>query len=256
MANAGFGVQIIDVSNPASPIHVAGYVTPSDAHDITIVGDRAYVASHDVVQVLDISDPTNPTNAGIYDTPGQAVGVTVAGECIYVATNSSAGLQIMEILQHTVDEARNVGQSSDTQPDSDGVLRAVLSTTQTDSIRWELSADGGASWHELPAGGTGLRFPIPGSDIRWRSSHFYAGGGVNPACSALQIDWLYAFPSLDSVIDMPDDQGGRVRLEFTRSGLDFADELDFPVAEYQCCGESTRRRCGKPLSPKGSRGRS
>jgi hypothetical protein len=72
-----------------------------------------------------------------------------------------------------------------------------LSTTQTDSIRWEVSADGGTNWVELLPGGPWLTLAHQGSDLRWRSTHYCVGGIVNPACTHLEIEWLYVGSGVD-----------------------------------------------------------
>ncbi len=38
--------------------------------------------------------------------------------------------------------------------------------------------------------------------------------------------------SIDSIVDVPDDQGGWVLVHFTRSGRDFADEATLPISSY------------------------
>jgi hypothetical protein len=66
----------------------------------------------------------------------------------------------------------------------------------------------------------------------WRSSHIYSGSKTNPACSNLRIEWLSKSAQIDSIVDVPGDQGGWARLIFSRSSLDFTDEEDLPVTNY------------------------
>lgn len=96
-------------------------------------------------------------------------------------------------------------------------------STQTDSIRWELSADSGGSWQEFLPGGPYQRLLVPGSDLVWRSLHVCRPSypKVNPTCTDLEIEWLYGSAVIDSIIDVPSDQGGWARVYFTRSGHDF-----------------------------------
>ena len=223
---------MIGISDPTNPVPAGSCDTPGNALGVAVAGDYAYVADYaSGLQVIDISDPTNPVAAGSCDTPGTAYDVAIAGDYAYVA-DAESGLQVIRAFCRIVNLADNVGQSVDVEASSEDVIRAKLSTTQTDSIRWELSADGGTNWEELRPGGDWHLLPDPGSDLLWRSSHFYEGGSVNPTCTDLTIGWLYNAPVLDSVVDIPNDQGGRVRVEFTRSGLDFADELDDPIDDY------------------------
>ena len=55
---------------------------------------------------------------------------------------------------------------------------------------------------------------------------------MNPTVSYLTIDWLNEFEPITSIIDIPDDQGGRVMIRLTRSGYDFADETEHLITDY------------------------
>ncbi len=90
------GLQVIDVSNPAKPVRVAGYDTGGEARGVQVVGDYAFVADGSAgLQVIDVSNPASPTPVGGYDTSGFALGVQVVGNLAYVADNH-AGLQIID----------------------------------------------------------------------------------------------------------------------------------------------------------------
>ena len=86
VADYSGGLEIIDVSNPTSPVRLGGYRTSGSAQDVAVSGALAYVADVDAgLQVIDVSDPTSPVRVGGYDTSGLAFGVAVAGNRIYVA---------------------------------------------------------------------------------------------------------------------------------------------------------------------------
>jgi hypothetical protein len=91
------GLQVIDISNPANPQRVGGYVTSGSATGVAVSGTHAYVAEggHGL-QIIDMSDPANPQRVGGYDTSGYAGGVAVSGHYAYVATGD-AGLQIIDV---------------------------------------------------------------------------------------------------------------------------------------------------------------
>ncbi|MCX6376510.1 MAG: hypothetical protein NTU88_10840 [Armatimonadetes bacterium] len=74
------GLQVIDISDPASPTRVGGYDTSAWARGVAISGSYAYVADWDAgLQVIDISNPAAPTRVGGYDTSGEAKGVALSG---------------------------------------------------------------------------------------------------------------------------------------------------------------------------------
>jgi hypothetical protein len=95
------GLQVIDISNPASPQIIGSVDTPGSANGVTVVGDTAYVVDWDSgLQVIDISNPASPQIIGTVDTPGRARDVTVVGDTAYVACgeyNQWSGLQVIDI---------------------------------------------------------------------------------------------------------------------------------------------------------------
>jgi len=66
VADSGSGLQIIDISNPATPTLKGNYDTSGAAADVQIVGNYAYVADSDGgLQILDVSDFTNPSTSTV-----------------------------------------------------------------------------------------------------------------------------------------------------------------------------------------------
>jgi len=94
VADGVAGLQVIDITDPASPQLVGGVDTPYDAAGVAISGSHAYVADVEAgLQVIDITDPASPQLVGGVDTPGRAYGVAISGSHAYVA-DGSAGLQV------------------------------------------------------------------------------------------------------------------------------------------------------------------
>ena len=95
------GLQVIDISNAASPTLAGSCDTPERAFGVAVSGDYAYVADSDSgLQVIDISDPTNPVLVGSCDTPDDARDVAISGLYAYVADGYS-GLQVIDISDPT-----------------------------------------------------------------------------------------------------------------------------------------------------------
>ena len=70
VADGADGLQIIDVSNPASPTLVGSVDTPGEAQDVVITGDRAYVADGlGGLQIVNVSAPNHPAIIGSVATP-------------------------------------------------------------------------------------------------------------------------------------------------------------------------------------------
>jgi len=97
VADWGSGLQIINVSNPASPTLAGSYDTPDYAEGVFVSGSYAYVADWGSgLQIINVSNPASPTLAGAYDTPGYARGVFISGSYAYVADGAN-GLLIFDI---------------------------------------------------------------------------------------------------------------------------------------------------------------
>ena len=80
------GLQVIDISTPATPVIVGSVDTPGTAWGVAVAGTHAYVADGSSgLQVIDISTPASPLIVGSVDTPDDARGVAVAGTHAYVA---------------------------------------------------------------------------------------------------------------------------------------------------------------------------
>ena len=206
VTDEGEGLQVIDIRQPTSPVIVATYDTPDLALGLVVSGDRAYVTDYSSgLQVIDISDPTNPSLAASYDTPDWAHDVAVSGDYAYVADYRS-GVQVIEVSQRLLNTAGNLAQSLPVdQSDDEIITGARLLSTQADSIRWELSADGGSNWQEFVPGADLGSFLFPGTDLLWRSAHFYAGLGINPTCTQLEVQWESHPPVIPATIDIDPD---------------------------------------------------
>jgi hypothetical protein len=214
-----YSVVVLDINDPTAPSEAGNYNTPGTAWNVEVCGDQAYVANDsDGLTVLDISDPTAPALDGVYDTDGNAIAVAVSGDHAYVADYLN-GLVVLEVYHREVDL-------------SSEIYAVRMTTTQTDSIYWYASADSGSVWDEVTPHNSWHHLASPGDDLMWKSSHVYAQAGVNPTCTSLEIKWLCGWAPIDSVVDVPGDQGGWARLYFTRSGLDFAGESTYPIARY------------------------
>ncbi len=97
VADVDSGLQVIDVSDPGSPVILGSVDTPSSARGVAVSGAVAYVADADSgLHVIDVSDPGSPVFLGSVDTPGFALGVKVSGTVAYVADERS-GLQVIDV---------------------------------------------------------------------------------------------------------------------------------------------------------------
>ncbi|MFN0140543.1 MAG: Ig-like domain-containing protein [Pyrinomonadaceae bacterium] len=97
VAAGAAGLQVVNISDRASPQIVASLDTPGNANDIRVVNGFAYVADGiSGLQVINVANPLNPVSAGSFDTPGEANDVVVVGTTAYIADGLS-GLQIIDV---------------------------------------------------------------------------------------------------------------------------------------------------------------
>jgi hypothetical protein len=91
-------LQIINISNPASPSLVGTYT--DDAKGVYVVGSYAYLAlagSNDLV-IVNVSNPASPTYVGGIVLAGNAYEVAMQGSYAYVSTNSTTSeLQVVNV---------------------------------------------------------------------------------------------------------------------------------------------------------------
>lgn len=233
VADHASGLLVVNVAAPATPVLVGSFDTPGLAFGVAVDGSRVIVGDHaSGLSIVDISSVAAPTLLGRYDTPGTSYGVAIAGNLAVVA-DYDGGLQLVRMLEQTVDPTRNTGQSLTVGGGSQPVLRARLESTQTTGVAWELSVDGGSSFEPVVPGGGWSPFVASGADLRWRSTLTWSPVDTDPTVSDVTIEWLTEHGRISSITDVPDDQGGWVRIRLTRSGFDFPDVVTTPVTGYQ-----------------------
>jgi hypothetical protein len=227
------GLLIYNVGDPAIPVLVGSHSSPFFAHDVAISGTMAYVAGTEG-QILDLADPASPVLAGALATPADDVtSIAISGPMAFV-TDASGRLHPFEILEQRFDPRRPTARSLSVDASDDPIRAArLVATSANASVAWELSANGGSTWHPAISGNWVAM--EAGADLLWRTSlaptppSLLAGA---PEVSRLEIEWLLESPVIESIDDVPADQGGRVRVRFARSGYDTPGSRP-PAAGYQ-----------------------
>jgi hypothetical protein len=88
IANEVEGLQVLDVSNPATPVLVGSFRDGNglESGGLSVSGAYAYWAEPIVgLHVLDISDPASPRQVGLYPIATRASDIVVSGKFAYVA---------------------------------------------------------------------------------------------------------------------------------------------------------------------------
>lgn len=240
LAFAGFGpcVRVLDISDPANPALLGSYAPDDHNTGWALTGNLLYMSGYhtggfefDQISVFDISDPTTYLKLGDFQPDERALKFAIAGDFAYFGSLGS--LRVYQFFYRLFEEVGDRAQSTEFHRSGEEIKRVRLTTVQVDSIGWEVVADTNAFFWNPVLPGTGWHLlDWPGQRLIWRSTHRLSQIKQNPACSMFMLEWLYNFAFIDSIIDVPSDQGGWVRIYFTRSTLDFTDEAAYPVEAY------------------------
>ncbi len=222
---------VLDISDPTSPTVVGGCATPPFPYNLDVCGHYAFVAASNTITVIDISDPSNPVPAEQYICDhGFPQDVYVSGG--YVFSTLTDYLDIVRVfVSGTFNLDDNIGRSLVIDTSNDTLLCASLTAIQTDSVTWELSADGGSHWQDVEPDGGLHQFTVPGIDLMWRSTHIMTQSGSNPTVTQLELLLIYESAYIDSIWDIPNDQGRQVSISWHRSGHDYPGSVS-PITEY------------------------
>jgi len=88
-------LQIVDVSNPGTPVQVASYALAASRPERVLVADgRAYVAGGSTLQILDVTDPAHPVGLASHQVAGGIRGLVVVSQMVYAAAGSG-GLAVL-----------------------------------------------------------------------------------------------------------------------------------------------------------------
>jgi hypothetical protein len=102
---SGSSVEILDVSNPSTPLRISYITTPSMIEGLFYSNNLLYVIEgirelagegKQGLRIIDISNPSLPIKVGFYETLSHPEAVFVSGSYAYVA-EGLAGIQIIDI---------------------------------------------------------------------------------------------------------------------------------------------------------------
>jgi hypothetical protein len=261
VADYTYGLQVINISNPASPSFAGSYFTPTYAYGVDVSGNHAFVADRDSgLQVVDITDPTDPKLAGTCDTPGQAYDVHVYGGYAFVA-DYDGGLQVINITDPTnptlagTYDTPHLSMGIDVSSgfafiaDSDSGLQVIDIINPTNpTLAGSYNSPGPApAWNVDVLGDyafvaerfAGLRVIDISNPLNPTLVGTYDTPGNAMDVIAIPFSTVactgyagYAYAVIDSIVDVPADQGSWVRVCFSRSFYDHPVETQYPIDRY------------------------
>jgi hypothetical protein len=115
--------------------------------------------------------------------------LAVADDYVYVGDHDG-GLAVYEHSHRRFDLSNNVIYSHPIEDSDINIISARLTTTQTNNVVWNVSADGGLSWDFIVPDGSTHEFTHPGTLLVWRSTHLYDTAQVNPQCFDMFLEYF------------------------------------------------------------------
>jgi hypothetical protein len=92
-------LQIIDISNPSSPVSLGSVATGTNPYGVYVQGRYAYVVNYtsNTLQIFDVSNPSSPVSVGAVSTGTRPQNLYVQGRYVYVVNWTSNTLQIFDV---------------------------------------------------------------------------------------------------------------------------------------------------------------
>jgi hypothetical protein len=94
-----WALQIIDVSNPSSPVLMGSTDGFCGIGGLAVSGNRVYMGDCYTLQIIDVSNINNPVRSAYYNIAGStANGIAISGDRVYVAESGDwNGLEIIDV---------------------------------------------------------------------------------------------------------------------------------------------------------------
>ncbi len=228
-------MEVVDVSNPSLPVGLGAYgIGDAEINDLVLMGNSVFATFDYLGMVIfDISDPNSISPSGYFNANGVANGIFVDGDLVYLTSDitgssATAGLEVIQAFQGEVKTSDFKGKSQFTDLGDNPLLRYRISHTGSGLSYFSLHDDLGFS-NNHNANLDWNQSSLTGSSISWEAILEWHPGGST--VSDLHIEWLTDFAIIESISDVPDDQGGKVRLQWSRSGHDFIGDSE-QIVEY------------------------
>ncbi len=222
--------RVVDFSDPYAPYLVGAQTYPGSHEAVVVMGNLMYVAVGNRVVEMDITDPLNPAPISGPGYEGNSYAhLLPMGELMMGVAAGGGAVDFLQIFQHEVDMTRRIGRSDWYSTGEDNLSKVRVTSNHTGQVDWNVQLTGDYILVDALED-TWYSAANLGPEIRWDAGLGYVPGIVS-AVDDVTFEWLYEPPFIHGVSDMPDDQGGLVRLEWARSGHDFVGD-DQQIVEY------------------------
>jgi len=199
--------------------------------DLAVSGDLLLVIGDGGLYGVDISDPTDPV---VIWTETSQAGNTLALAGDDVVCGKDNGLDVVQLYESTLNLADNEAYSLQINSLDRTVVGASYTYSYSGSpiTDYYLSADG-FHYEQFVSAYSFKFFEYPGRHLKWRAELHSEGFEIDgdAMTGILQVWWEYDCPFVESVTDVPNDQGRQVSLRWIASGYDRYGSPS-PITEY------------------------
>ncbi|MHB8078102.1 MAG: LVIVD repeat-containing protein [Candidatus Krumholzibacteriia bacterium] len=246
------GVYAIDIHNPAAPALLGAYPALANRSywSPRLYGARLLALStYNLSGVVDLltfnaASPAAPTLlTSVTTNQSSGNGLAVGGDIALITRGfpnpaTYGGVSPFQLAQSDVSGAhQGLGASLNVLGDPPPyIVRSRFTAQQAGHVDW--SVDYGSIPRTINPDGTW--YPTEGDDgLSWTANLLW--DRANPTVTDLRIDWRLREARIDSIVDIPRDQGGWVNLYFTGSGY------DYPGMSQQIAGYTVYREVESTL---------
>jgi hypothetical protein len=224
------GYVVYTISNPDSPLAVYQYTGTAGMgiYDLKISGNLLFFGTQtEGIWVQNISDPTAPVTLKHYDAL-DSTRLALWGDLLLYSLYDESWwyFRTAPIFDPYFDSLDNQAFSSALPAVPNPIYKYKFEVPESQGIiDFLVSADDGAHWDSVTPGPEWHSIPTIGTVPRWSATlfHTYSQGAAPSYVDEIQLEFLMDAPCIEAVSDVPDDQGGQVRLRIASSAFDFVD---------------------------------
>ena len=222
-------VRMLDVSNPASIVEIDVF-SVARPRQIAVDGNQVAFAALDGLRIADTRNGMGFENVRFLPL-GSRNAVGICGDDVLTQDADAGPIDVVRFAQRRFNPALNIGQGMFDWTGAGTIIEARLTTEQSGAIDWYADADNGTGLQPIPNDATWTVLNGVGQIPVWRAELIHDFTPTGPFCDSVTLEVLRDVPVIDAVADVPDDQGGRVRLRWARSSFD-RDGSEAPIVNY------------------------
>jgi hypothetical protein len=222
-------VRMLDVSNPASIVEI-DVLSVARPRQIAVDGNQVAFAALDGLRIADTRNGMGFENVRLLPL-GSRYAVGFCGDDVLTQDAEDGPIDVVRFAQRRFNPALDIGQGMFGWTGAGIIMEMRLTAEQNGTVLWYADADNGTNLQPVPNEPVWNVLNGAGQIPVWRAELVHDFTAAGPYCDSVTLEVLRDVPVIDTVADIPGDQGGRVRLRWARSSFD-RDGSDAPIVNY------------------------